>query len=232
MPGGRGDEVLLDGTDPLDPADDLQVVGRVASLVDGGGFLWDVQVDGTTAMAASMPTTAVSGCCSAASSSTEAVLEDAGPELVIGPIAAGDLRVASKIFVPDDAAFARYLEIIDNTGLADASVQLGIDTNLGSDGGTQIVITSSGDAVLTVDDDYLVTDDFDLGGDPTVTHVFSGPGAAIEPSAASATAGLDDTRVPFQLEVPAGGRAIVLHFAGQSSSQEQAVAGAGRFRSR
>ena len=233
--GGRSDgvEVLLDGTDPLDPADDLVVLALPFSLFDGDGFRWDVQTNGSINDGTSDAYDGglrLSVDATAYGASGEAVAEDSGRELVLGPLVFGDLRVSRKVFVPADAAFARFLEIIDNDGATQATVQIDIDTNLGSDGSTQIVTTSSGDVGVTVDDDYLVTDDFDAGGDPTVAHVFSGPLAPIEPSAVSAVTGDDDTSATFQVDVPAGGRAIIMHFASQSGTQAQSIAGADALR--
>ena len=53
---------------------------------------------------------------------------------------------------------------------------------------SQLYITSrSGDAVFDVDDDWLITDDVDAAGAPTVVHSFSGPNAMLEPSEAFTT---------------------------------------------
>jgi len=233
--GGRddGSEILLDGSDPLDPTDDLVPVSLPITLVDGGGFLWDVRGDGSILNGTSDAYDGglrllINGF--SYGFEANALAEDTARELVIGPQSFGDLRVTRKIFVPTDVAFARFLEIIDNLGPASATVGVEIQTNLGSDGGTQIVATSSGDATFTIADDYLVTDDFDGGGDPTVAHVVSGPNADIEPFAVSAIAGNDNTFVSFQVEVPAGERAIILHFASQSSTQAESTAGAAGLR--
>ena len=233
--GGRDDgtEVNLDGTDPLDPADDLVPIFLPANLTDGAGFLWDIQGDGNINNGTG---DAYDGGLRLTIDDLgypflpEAVAEDGGRELVLGPATFGDLRVTRKVFVPTDAGFARFLEILDNSGVASVNIKVDLLTNLGSDGGTQIIATSSGDATFTTADDYLVTDDFDAGGDPTVGHIVSGPSAALEPNAVAATAGNDNTLVSFQVTVPAGGRVILLHFASQSPTQAQAIAGADALR--
>jgi len=60
--------------------------------------------------------------------------------------------------------------------------------------------------------------------DPVVTHVFSGIGAAVEPSSVFAETDNDDVSVTFDLEVPVGGRAILMHFAAQSPDRISANA--------
>ena len=73
----------------------------------------------------------------------------------------GTLTLTRKVFVPSDAGFARFLEIVENRGATPVTVELKVTTDLGSDGSTQLVTTSSGDASFTIQDDFLITDDDD-----------------------------------------------------------------------
>jgi len=231
--GGRldGAEVTIDGTDPLDPSDDLPTVPLPANLFDGDGFLWDVQRDGNINNGTSDAfdgglRVRVNGVF--AGSTSFALTEEGGRELVIGPYTLGEVRLVRKIFVPTDDGFARFLEVVDNPTAAPLTVNLDIFTNLGSDSQTVVVGTSDGNTTFTATDDYLVTDDAGDGtGDPTVAHIFSGPRAAVEPFAVFTNApGDDDVQLSFRLELAPGQRAIVMHFATQSASRALALAGA------
>ena len=218
--GGRrdGEEVIFDDTDPLDPSDDdLEALPIV--LLDGDGFRWDIFADGSIDDGSDDAfdgglTLQVDGVDFPAASTPDR--EDAGREIVIGPSKFGDFTVTRKVFVPADDAFVRYLEIVDNIGVATGSVNVEVASNLGSDDATQVVGTSSGDLLFRADDDWIVTDD-GPSGDPTVAHVFSAPGASVEPTEAQQF--FDDVRFAFHLTIPAGGRAIILHFASQRPDQ-------------
>lgn len=227
--GGRadGDEVQVDGTDPLDPADDLPVVTLPTTRIDGAGFRWDVSgdgqiVDGTSDAFDGGLALRVGGI--PFPFFAEASSEDGGREVAIGPSEIGLARASRKVFVPSDGGFARFLEIIENPGAAPFTMRVEVSTNLGSDSGTQLVRTSSGDASFTTADDYLVTDDADGFGDPTVAHVFSDAGATLQPISVSSNVPGDSVRYEFDLLVPAGGTAIVMHFAVQAPDRAEAIA--------
>jgi len=165
-----------------------------------------------------------------------AMAEDQGRELTIGPhvFTGRDLEVKRKIFVPNneaddyDDAFARYLEILENTGTSEMTVRIHIRTYLGSRGDTEIIHTSSGDQSLAVNDDYIITDDQDGTGTPTMVHVFSGPDAELEPSELESYLSSYYYRMgyDFDVTIPAGERRIVMHFASQNSNRTAAHASA------
>ncbi len=230
--GGINDGAEIDaGTDPFDPNDDQQALPR--TLVDGGGFLWDVQKDGRIASG----TDAFDGGLDLRVDGVSfpdfdaTVLEDGGRELVIGPVllgAAEEISVTRKVFVPADEAFARYLEVVENSGSAAVEVLLRIDSDLGSNSATTVVATSSGDVTLTTGDRYLVTDDNNNGGgDPTIVHAFAGPGAAERVLRVSTSApGDDDVTLEFAVRLQPGERKIVMHFASQNSSWGEGITSA------
>ena len=229
--GGSSDgrEVNVDGTDPLDPTDDIGVA-LPTNLNDANGFLWDIQRDGninngtSDAYDGGLRLT-VNGV--GFGNFNEAGQEDGGRETRIGPSLIAGIEVSRKIFVPDDDAFARFLEILVNPTAADINVSVVLRTNLGSDSSTQLVATSDGDLAFTVADDYLITDDSSNGGgDPSMTHVFSGPGAVLEPSSVTASVPGDNITYTFNVLVPAGERVILMHFASQNSNRSVAQASA------
>lgn len=222
---GDGDEVNTDATDPLDPADDILSIPLPSNLFDVDGFLWDIQRNasinnGTLDAYDGGLNLSVNG--GAFANFTQAGLEEGGRELVIGSSSLSGLDVTRKIFVPVDDSFARFLEVLNNTGASDITATVTLATNLGSDSGTILVETSSDDVLFNRADDYLITDDSNDGGnDPTMVHVFSGKGAAIEPTAAALSR--DNITYNFDVTVPAGGRVILMHLASQNSNRAMAA---------
>jgi hypothetical protein len=228
--GGRDDgrEVEDDGTDPLDPGDDVTPFFPV-NLFDADGFLWDIveagEINNGSIDAFDGGSILFVGNAEFPGFSF-GTLEDAQREVAIGPATLGQFAITRKVFVPNDDAFVRYLEIVENLGVAAGTVNLEIFTDLGSDGATQVVGTSDGDSQLGAGDDWIVTDD-GPGRDPTVAQVFAD--ASSSPAAAERD-GEDGVRVSFEVPVPAGGRAVVMHFASQNPDGESALARADAIR--
>ena len=228
--GGRvdGQEVNVDHTNPLDATDDLPFVSLPVVLVDGTNFMWDVSNDGSIGDGTNDAfdgglLVVVNGAQSPYH--FEATTEEGGREIVIGPDAVAGVLLSRKVFVPADDAFARYLEVLENPGSSPTTIRVEVTTNLGSDGGTQLVATSDGDARFSTADNFIVTDDIDAAGDPTIAHIFSDATAALQPSSVFTNAPPDDTiQFDFDVLLPPGGTAIVLHFAVQSANQTIAVA--------
>jgi hypothetical protein len=226
--GGRsdGNEVNVDGTNPLDPTDDLPYVFLPVTLVDASGFHWDVWWDGSILDGSS---DAFDGGFRLSAnglffgSSGDALTEESGRELRLGPWDTGGLRVTRKVFVPADDTFARFLEIIENPTVNNLIATVRIDTDLGSNSSTVLISTSSGDTIFNSEDNFIITDDASDGGsDPTIVHVFSGPGALFEPSAVSLSS--DNLQYTFTIPVPAGTRRILMHFASQNPNRTVAAA--------
>jgi len=223
-----GREVLVDGTDPLDPGDDLNQADLPRTLNDVNGYIWDIQRDGNIN----------NGTSDAYDGGMRLSIDNVGfPQFATGSLTLDDrqitlgiaemlgLRVARRIYVPDDEAFVRYLEVLSNPTDADIAVELRIDTNLGSDGNTVIVSTTDGDTAIEATDTWVVTDDTNNGGgDPSLAHVTAGPGAAIPPPVI--TAPLGRIAYAYDLTVPANGRVIVMHFDSQNANRAAAIASA------
>ena len=227
--GGRsdGEEVLFDGTDPLDPSDDLTAVALPTLLIDGDGRNWAISGDGTVRNDGSGPNFGpYSNGLDQIGNAFFPVLSEASPdetlrELVLGPVTDfRGLRVSRKVFVPEDAAFARYLEIFENPTGTDATVGVRIQTSMRYSTGTTLVDTSSGDGVASLDEIWWVFDDAtDGGGLPAVAEVFAGPYAPVSPTTVIGGSGASTHWVIFPLEIPAGERRILLHFSHQSDDR-------------
>ena len=221
--GGTDDglEVLEDATNPLDPTDDIASITLPVNLIDANGFLWDIQRDGRInngtsdaydgGLALRVDGTAYPG-------NERAVELQGGRELRLRQAILSDLDVTRRVFVSDVEGFARFLEVLENPTNAPITATVLLATNLGSDGGTVIVSTSSGDAAVDNGDRSIVSDDASNGGgDPTLAHVFAGPNGNVSP--ASVTAPLGRINFSFDVEVPAQGRAILMHFSSQNADR-------------
>jgi hypothetical protein len=109
-----------------------------------------------------------------------------GREIAIGPAAMSGLNVTRKIHVSATSGWARWVDLYENPTAADITVGLIYEVNPGSDGGTTIIATSSGDAAFTTADSWVVTDDSsDGGGDPTLNHNLTDGKTLYQPTSVS-----------------------------------------------
>ena len=147
-----------------------------------------------------------------------ATVELDGDQFVIGPAVFGDIEVVRKVFISRDGAFARWIEILNNTSETGQTVTLEVYTNLGSDDYEQFAATSSGDIAFTVDDRWIVTDDSPLGStgdDPTVVHVLGAPEAALTVARVGDGAGYGGYWYQYDVYVPPLGQAAIMHYGAQ-----------------
>jgi hypothetical protein len=98
--------------------------------------------------------------------------EDGGREIAFPAdttLAAG-LEIRRKVFVPATGlAFARWIDSLTNTGAAPIALRLRWGGNLGSDGGTVVTGSSSGDLAIDSADRWAGTSG---GADPDLAHVW------------------------------------------------------------
>jgi len=213
--GGRSDyqELIVDKTNPLDPTDDLPIVGLSTSLVDGSGFSWMIDQQGRAdGFGVAIPLDAYQ---SITLSASQGGTEDGRREITIGPATQGSLRLTRKVYVPKDGGFARFLDIVENT--SDWSVPASLQVTRSA---AAVVATSSGDAILDAADDFAVL--AQSGQPPLVAYSFSGPGAALQPIPSFVPGSY--LSVVYPLVVPPRGRAIAMSFAAHGSSQAGALA--------
>ena len=222
-----GREVLVDGTDPLQAGDDLNQVDIPLTLNDGNGFIWDIQPDGNINNGSN---DAYDGGMRLSIDNigfpqfNAATALQNGRELNLGLANISGLAINRRIYVPENQAFVRYLENLTNPTDTDITVELRIDTNLGSDGNTVIVSTSDGDTAIEAVDFWVVTDDTSNGGgDPSLAHVYAGPSSAVTPVV---TAPLGRIAYTYNVTIPANGRAIIMHFDSQNANRTVAMASA------
>ena len=148
-----------------------------------------------------------------------------GRQLEFPAQAIAGLTVRRIAWVPAAGGdFARFLEVLENTGASPITTTVLISGNLGSDSGTTIVGSSSGDLLVTSADLWFATDDAsdgDVSGDPSLAHVFSGTSSSITPTMVSSSS--DTLRYQWSVTVPAGGRVALLHFAVQTRDRATAL---------
>jgi Ca2+-binding RTX toxin-like protein len=189
-------------------------------LFDSSGFRWDIQQNGSIGDGTNDAYDGgldLNGFPFFGTGQTE----DNDREIAIGSVFVNGVEVRRKVYVPADRSWARFLEIVTNTSSSTVNYTVNLNTNLGSDGSTVLVGTSSGDTVFNTDDSWLVTDDFDAGGDPTMLHVVAGEDA-IRPNAASLN--FDNINFAYNLTLAPGETQIVMHFAAQNPDQATALA--------
>lgn len=196
-----------------------QSVSLPLFLNDGESFQWDIynggQInDGTNDAYDGGMTNQDFG------STSSGVLENNGREVVLGPYTSfSGVDVTRKIYVSDTEGFARFLEIVTNNTASPVNYDVPIYTNLGSDG-SEIVVTSSGGATFTPSDFWVLTDDADGTGDPTMLHIVAGPGGR-GPTIVSAGGGLVEYQ--YALTLQPGETQIVMHFGAQSQNRAAAL---------
>ena len=191
------------------------------NLTDGSGYLWDIQDNGSITGGTS---DAYDGGMVLVNYYPTAlpVLEDFNREVVLGSYTSGQISIVRKVYVPSTGTgFARFLEIVTNTGTTATTYNLGISTNLGSDSSTHVINTSSGDAVFTTADKWIITDDVAGSGDPAVAHIFAGTGGLAPSSVSQST---DIITYNYNLSLSPGQTKIIAHFGVQSNSQADELA--------
>jgi hypothetical protein len=225
--GGADDytEVAL-GLDPADAADDAGTVALPVVLDDSAGFRWDVQTDGDFSDGSSdafddFPFLVV-GEEQYTAPGGRALSALNGRELQLGTETLGGVQVSRRIYVPSDGQFARCVEALTNPNNTPTTVTVTWSGNLGSDNGTTLVRDSGGDFALDASDRWLITDDADASGDPTLAFLFAGAGGTLAP--ATATLDADDLSVSFQVTLPARATKRLMLIVAQHASQADATA--------
>ncbi len=206
-------------------------------LTSGGGFLFDINESDDFASAGSLANGSVDAydTCYSLRVGREEYMPAGASTLSLGgrqvemPVQAmGGLNVRRIVYVPAAGGdFARYLEVLENDGASPITISVEIYGNLGSDSGTVVTATSSGDTIVSAADTWFASDDgADGSGDPSLAHVFSGAAPAVSPSAISLSG--DNLSYSWSVTVPASGRVVIMHFAVQAMTRAMAAAEAMR----
>jgi hypothetical protein len=151
-----------------------------------------------------------------------------GRNVILPEQSIAGLEVSRQIYVPSTGGeYARFLDVLRNTGSSPVTTTVTIRGNLGSDSSTLVHSSSSGDTIFSSADFWFGTDDTSDGsGDPSLAHVLQGDSATVSATSASITR--DNFTWSFSVSVPAGGRVAFLTFAIQAMNRAAAQAEARR----
>jgi len=137
-----------------------------------------------------------------------------------------NLQVTRKVFVPHNAAFTRWLNIVTNTGTAPAPVAISLRGLLGSENETKVVATSTGDSSITAADLWFTTAQSvpqnTPSDEPRLGFVVQGAGAPTPPTSVGVNS-LGQAVFTYTPTIPAGGTAIIMTFATVQGSSKEAM---------
>lgn len=151
-------------------------------------------------------------------------------------VSIGALVAQRIVYVPATGThdFARFLDIISNSGGSPMSAMVTLSTTLESFGfgfGTvAVTASSSGDTTVGTDDDWFSLNPGPSpfgGSNPLVAPVLQGPAAMVRATSETGGAGGgpfggDGAVWSFNVTVPGGGRAAILTFAVEKASSDMA----------
>lgn len=195
------------------PPDVTSPVSFTRDLVAGSGAVYDITSTGETSdgEAPSGRADACDGCFELnvdgtefPSSASVGALED-GTEIRIGPVSLSGLDVTRRIWAHPVSGLVRYTETFANTSTSAITAEVVVAHNLGADSSTRVEATSSGDTVGDVADRWMAFND--SGTDP-VTMFWWGQADGVSVS----TSATEQLVVTYNLTVPAGAEASIIHF--------------------
>jgi hypothetical protein len=206
-------------------ASDAVFVGAVEATTSGGGselaILADA-FDGYNALQVSVD----GGGATSYNNLGAATADCNGRQIVMPAQSVGGLSVVRKVYVPSNDGFARWANIVSNPTGAPHTVTLTMVSDLGSDAGTLIGTTSSGDAVADVSDNWVTSYEAFAAGSsrtPRLAHVLQSPGSGVHLSSIDFVNG-DDTPVwSYTFSVPASSTVTVLNFVAGLASRSDAA---------
>lgn len=139
-----------------------------------------------------------------------------GTTLTADPAVMSGLNVSAEYYFLTTEPTVRAMWVFTNPTAGPISVNVDVETNYGSDSNTQLLDTSSGDAVMTDADRWILSwqGPGPITSDPIIAVARSGPGAALTPTVTNIPGpgnGVSADR--YALTVPAGmtRRIVVFH---------------------
>jgi hypothetical protein len=150
--------------------------------------------------------------------------DSSGRQYVLNPQVIGDLTVVRKFYVPDDEAFARWLNIITNNGAAPVTFTVVTSNNLGSDSDTIIFDTSNGDTTADLTDTWVGTmEDFSgaTSSDPRLGHILQSEGAPVPLNNIFFANGDGNPYWSYELTLAPGETQIIMNFATGQSDRDR-----------
>lgn len=148
---------------------------------------------------------------------------DLNGQTVTGNIASlAGLNVFVQYYADASSPTLRTLITLSNAGASSVSTTVRLQNNVGSDGATRTIATSSGDLGFTTADRWIITDD-DNGaiGDPANTHVLWGSNGQAPASVGGvvfSNSGTQGVLADFGLDIAAGATKSFMFFNRLSAS--------------
>ncbi len=143
-----------------------------------------------------------------------------------------NLTVTRKVYVPSTGYFARYLETLTNPGTSPVTVKVHLQSDFGYYYQSALLANSTGTPTVDPTTEWLVTGPSGANqaypvGQPAVSEVLDGPGAAQEMASASYSYGAL-TYEWDNVTVKPGASVIFMHFTSQQATSAASVASAQR----
>lgn len=150
--------------------------------------------------------------------------------LTVGPRATAGLRVSRMDAGLPGSPTLRDLVRLTNGKKSAVTRDIELNTDLGSDGQTDVRASSTGDMAFTKADRWVVTSDV-VPSDPPVTHVLYGKGAAekVEEVISAPVGGVACLTVRFRVRIPAKSTRYLLFFAEMNDTNNRAANSAKKF---
>jgi len=155
-----------------------------------------------------------------------------GQQLTVGPQRLAGLRVTRIERALPGSPTLRSLIRLQNPKKKAKRRAISIQSDLGSDTGTRVHRTSTGDRFVTDADRWVITADDPLPAnlsDPPVTHVLNGKGRTVKPAIPAVIQGIDNFSARFNVRVGPRQTRYLLLFTELSGSLESSVAGARKY---
>jgi len=130
--------------------------------------------------------------------------------------AANGITMQRTVYVPTADSYARWNNIVTNTGATSQTVTLVIANNLGSDSNTVITGSSSGGTTVNTTSQWVTTFQNYSGttsSDPRLGHVFGGPGAQVPLAGINFADGDDNPFWGYTFTLAPGQTRSILNFA-------------------
>jgi hypothetical protein len=192
-----------------------RTVNFTYALTDGAGFRWDIQYYGTVGQGTNYAYSGglylqING--NSVHSNGRGWANADGDEIEIGPYNHENLRISRRIKVFRDQGLARWLDIYENPGAQDATVNARVYTNTNWTVGARTF--SSGKPSFT-DKDFAFITQTQGGNAPSVLHYVCDRKSKIRPAINVQN---NQIYVDYAVPVPAGKTVIICYFESQSNS--------------
>ncbi|HUS47269.1 MAG TPA: hypothetical protein VNA25_22560 [Phycisphaerae bacterium] len=201
------------------------------TVTDGGGFRWDIYGNGTISNGTN---NAYGGAAllyvdgSSFSWSSSGKLSADRREVEVGPWQHGSLKVWRRVYVPPKGAYARWIDVFENTSGAKVTAKVRYQFSLGNS--MQFIRTSTGGQQVAGGDwGFVSNDSSGSSSRPPLCHIFATKGSKILPRVEART-GNSTFYYNFDVPIPANATVALCLFEAQCKSLSDAETMLKKFR--